>query len=364
MEDFEEQIFSMFSQDDMSDNTLINNNESAYSDNAYEYFEEEKINFSYFKPYIHSAYHELLKIVPGEIVSFNSFDTVTALYCELLSSALCHQINWDYLRKEIKSKVEQDKEWISIEHLQSITPKEINSLLSDYDKPERIDAQGRATIIRQLASDYNDTPRGFLNIFYNDNFEPRNYESIREQLLKSSVFSADPIEKKLQLLMLKISIYKGFSDLSKYCKPTIDYHLIRSFLRRGWVYPVNKHGREFVFSDTFRKERSMAALRKHCSSVVECISKISDVPIGALSVIEWTFGRSVCVEIKPDCELKTDSSVWLIKAFNKCPFYDLCLFKQRQQYKQTVLFQDQNLADSENEAFNIIDAPKYIGNSY
>ncbi len=153
----------------------------------------------------------------------------------------------------------------------------------------------------------------------------RSSDEILNMLNLLKAFSGDPEYKKTQLLLQNLSKYEEFSMLSTYCKPAVDYHIIREFLRRGLVKPTNQKAYEFILNpDVQRKEQTIAALRKVCSDVFYILQWITSYDIRTINTIEWWFGRSVCLKKCPDCELKEDSSQWLRLNFEKCPFYESC----------------------------------------
>jgi adenine-specific DNA glycosylase len=178
------------------------------------------------------------------------------------------------------------------------------------------------------------------------NGELRDENNIINIINDSDVFSNDPEGKKTQLLLQNLSDYKELSGLLNYCKPAIDYHIIRVFLRRGLVRPLNSKAKEFILNPSVqRREQTVAALRKICAEVFENLKWVTSFDIATLNTIEWWIGRSICKKESPDCELESDEGQWLKHYFDRCPYYDSCCAIQNNDYL--------NVAE-----------PNYQGNSY
>jgi hypothetical protein len=170
---------------------------------------------------------------------------------------------------------------------------------------------------------------------------------IIETLKSIPVFSSDPDEKKIQLLLQKISSYNEFKSLEKYCNPAIDYHIIRLFLRRGLITPKTEYARRYIFKVCSGKnENTIGSLRQLCSNTVRNISSLTSLSINTINQIEWWIGRSICIENNPDCNLESNESDWLKPFFQKCPYYEDCY------------------ANKFNTNFLKLNEPKYNGVSY
>ena len=186
-----------------------------------------------------TLYPNLKNIVPSETILFDYADINMLIACETVCAAICHQMNWDFLRNAIFKKAKAQPWYLSAESLSNISNRDVRELLAGYGKPERIRSSERADILRnigRLAVQHG----SFANLFFDENAKLLTEVQIRSNLLESTVFSQDPEEKKLQLLLQKLSNYAPLAELQHYCKPAIDYHLIRCFLRRGLLYPKNK----------------------------------------------------------------------------------------------------------------------------
>ena len=302
-------------------------------------------DFSLDKVSYPEIYNRIVKILPRRNSAFDRLSEENVVACEVICAAICHQINWDFLRRVVYEKTLEDSKWILPLNLAKITSKEMEILLKDYDKPERIRAKERAQLLRTLGKGLFDRGINYRDIFFEGNDE-RTFKDIEAILNSSKAFSKDPESKKTQLLMQNLSTYSGYSFLNKYCKPAIDYHIIREFLRRGIVCPSNQTAIEFIKNPKTRKEQTVAGLRKVCAEAFFSLKWLTEYDIVTLNTVEWWIGRSVCVKENPDCQLLTDDSQWLKPEFLRCPFYESCYARQ-----------------VDNEYLTIVE-PNYQGNSY
>lgn len=320
---------------------------AKYSEDVYNDFTVNRSLIRFHADMLETTYKALSTIVPKEVVQFTKLPIEHAVVCEMICSAICHQMNWDFLRNAVLRKTLSKPNWIEAINLSTIQTKEVEELFDGYDKIERIRAEERAKLLRVLGTTFVDLPRGFNEIFFNEDRNPQVSLAILSKLSLCSIFRNDPVEKKVQLLLQKLSTYKGFEDVGSICKPTIDYHIIRSFLRRGFLVPKTKYAREFVTTDAIRTEQTVGAIRKHCTEIISLLSKITRQSIAAVNNIEWWLGRSVCIEKCPLCDLGTTESEWLFPYFNVCPF--------KKVFCHSLLTGKKNFQYS---------APNYQGNSY
>lgn len=274
-----------------------------------------------------SVYKAVFSVIPLEKIRFDKWNKSKLVLSEVICAGICHQMNWDFLRDSIYKKTDRNPEWLEPSSLQTIEDDDIFDLLKEYGKPERIRASERAAIIREIgrwASTFSSIERVFLD----PSGMLLSEETIKSNLLQCSAFSKDPEEKKLQLLLQKLSDYPFLSQLSDYCHPAIDYHLIRMYFRRGLIYGRTKYAKEYLENPLpERKEETVAAVRHLCSDLVQSLSDYTGLNINSINQIDWHVGRSVCVQGKPDCELQSNDAAWLKEKFTVCPYYDTCVLR-------------------------------------
>ena len=295
-------------------------------------------------------YHKINMILPKNNIKFDSFGLDTLIACEIVCSSICHKINWDFLRKVVYEKTRIDKNWLNPEYLAHISSDEVYELLSEYDKKERIMDKERSAILRDIGKNLANLSCGYKEIFFDfdkDTNKFKNIKEIEDFFFKFKAFSNDPEQKKMQLVFQSLSDFSDFDYLLSFCSPTIDYHLIRLFLRRRIVIAQNQYTHDYVFAtDKARNESTVAALRNVCATSLKKLSSITALDIKSVNRIEWWIGRTVCVNGNPDCELKFKESEWLRPSFSVCPYYDTCHARKF------------------DEKFLEIDEPIYNGKSY
>lgn len=58
-------------------------------------------------------YSIMAKIIPPEKISFDTLPLDSAIAYEIICAAICHKINWDFLRSEILKKTNDKPEWLN-----------------------------------------------------------------------------------------------------------------------------------------------------------------------------------------------------------------------------------------------------------
>lgn len=279
------------------------------------------------------VYPILAKIIPKEQTVFDDLPFQTAIIAEMVCASICHQINWDFLRSAVRTKTNISTNWLSPEYLAAISASEVYEMLSSYSKLERIRENERSRILQDLGlwlGNYNSADQVFLD---SDGLLLER-DVVRSNLLKCNVFSIDPEEKKMQLLLQKLSSFDRLEGLSNYYQPAIDYHLVRVYLRRGLLIAKNKYAIDFVDNfDVARKESTVAAIRQLCSYLLLEISEYTRLNTGIVNQIEWQIGRSVCIQGNPDCFLLSQEAQWVRKRFNVCPFFNTCVARCNEKYR-------------------------------
>lgn len=258
-----------------------------------------------------TVYADILAIIPHEQFNFDHFDLDTAIMCEVVCAAICHQINWDFLREAVLKYTQKNNGHLSACNLTNITDDMVYAMLEGYNKKENIKAKERARMLHSLgkwAERYGQISEVFLDGFN----KLRPIITIKEMLSKCSVFSSDPEEKKMNLLLQKLNLLEPLNGIGKYAKPAIDYHLLRLYLRRGLIYARTKYAYDYISnSEISRKENTVAALRELCSKLLSQIALYAGLDITSVNLVEWHVARSVCDRDNPDCELKGIEAQWL-----------------------------------------------------
>lgn len=267
---------------------------------------------------IHS---DIVSLVPKEKIDFSDFGLERALACEVVCAAICHQINWDFLREKIYTFTANNPEAWAPENLIKFGKKDIHGMLGEYSKPHRIRPKERSRLINNLSLMFADEIRTYKEIFFwGDSFRP----DFMHILTKAEAFSSDPSSKKLQVLIHTLSHLGITSEIDKFAQPAIDYHIMRLYLRRGDVSYVNISGEKYLTEMKRRKVKTILSLRQKVSEALEYMAKLSNLPIPLVNTIEWWVGRSVCKKLHPDCLLESPEGEWLRPTFTTCPFITTC----------------------------------------
>lgn len=272
-------------------------------------------------------YPRLAEIIPREQVIFDSLGQNVLIMSEIVCAAICHQMNWDYLRSALFSKLTEDSNWVLPNRLIHIEEKEVANLFRSYNKPERVRAKERMKILREVG-EWALTFTNISSIFLDSREKLLPKDAVRRNLLLCNTFAMDAEEKKMQLLLQKLSSYEVFNGLSAYCQPAIDYHLIRAYLRRGLLFTKTEYAKGYIMNQsTKRKDSTVAAVRHLCAELMLNICLYTELDVNTINQIEWHIGRSVCIQENPDCNLEESESQWLRPHFSSCPFSSTCAAK-------------------------------------
>lgn len=272
-----------------------------------------------------TIYPSIYSIIPQETVAFSDLGIDYAIMCEIVCSSICHQINWDFLRSSVLEYTIKHPEWLVPCNLASIGADEVMNMIGHYYKPDCVNAEERASILRAIGS-WATYHKNIQTVFLDSDNNLRSSREIQVSLLKCSAFSSDPERKKMNLLLQKLDNIYLLKGIERYAKPAIDYHLLRLYLRRGLLIARTKHANEFINNPSInRKEATIAIVRGHCSKILSQISQFSGLSIASVNLVEWHVARSVCSRECPDCQLKGPNSQWLRPMFNECPFRSTCL---------------------------------------
>ncbi|MBI9084199.1 MAG: DUF362 domain-containing protein [Desulfobacterales bacterium] len=267
----------------------------------------------------------VISLLPPEEVSFHSLGSELAIQCEFIAAAICHQMNWDFIRKRIKGWAYKDAQFLTFKNLNTISKRDIEVLFQGYHKPERIKSEERAKMLRGLSS--------YMLKHGNSLFEllnqlPRKIETengLMSFLRKTPVFSDDPEMKKAQVFIHSILRERlwEFLDDNK-VQPAIDYHIMRLYIRRGNIWPRTKNGELYLKQNIRRYSKTTVALRTLVADALKSIAGFHNLKIVDVNSAEWWVGRSVCKRDYPDCDLLNSESEWLKKCFTQCPYKPDC----------------------------------------
>jgi hypothetical protein len=227
----------------------------------------------------------------------------TQLVFKLSVIAICHQINWDFLQDRLAEKLLVYQNEDLINKIANISSREIQKWLNDYSRPERIRAQERARLLRDIGRTLQEKWRNkALTIYESCDGYIEGTNGFLKLLESFLAFSEDPLRKKSQLLiheLVKERIFT-FNDLEN-ISPAIDYHIIRLYLRSGKVMPLHRPILELLKGHPRPRARLVRLLRSTISDALRISAGYSGLTIPDVNYIEWQIGRNVCLNKNPLC---------------------------------------------------------------
>ena len=267
----------------------------------------------------------VVNLVPTEVVTFDGLGRERTLAGEVICSAICHQMNWDFLRAAVERAFSQGASWWLPDQIGCVSPRAIEELLQGYSRPERIRARQRAEMIRSLAVLFREDRTSYCAVFPEELDGPDVRTGFIAALECCRVYSEDHERKKLQVLLHRLAGSGLVGGLDQLCRPAIDYHIMRLYIRRGEVVPRSAIGKEYIHGARTRKAVTVTTLRGTVSRALKVVSDCSGLSLPATNTIEWWIGRSVCTRTNPDCHLRLERSRWLRPHFDRCPFAGNCV---------------------------------------
>jgi uncharacterized protein (DUF362 family) len=267
----------------------------------------------------------IVEVMPKEKVDFSDLGKPLAAQCELIAAAICHQMNWDFLRRRIKEETIQNPGLWEIGRIKAITPKEIEKLLTGYSKTERIRARERANMLNSLSALSPNGDCSFIDLLNEVGMDLAGPNGLLSLLRRARVFSEDPEMKKAYVLVHSFYRSNLWSCNDEFnIRPAIDYHIMRLYIRRGNICARTKDGVRYLKESVKRRPSTTSALRALVAEAMKAVANFSGKSIVDVNGAEWWVGRTVCSRQAPDCDLKGDDSAWLRDRFSKCPYKDTC----------------------------------------
>lgn len=279
------------------------------------------------------VYPAVFSVLPKERVTFEDFDLDTRIMSEVVCAAICHQINWDFLREELLKYTEKNPAWLLPSNLAAIKANAIGAMLGSYHKAENVKADERAKILHSVGN-WAGQYEAISDVFLDDGGKLKPKDEILQSLLACTAFSSDPEEKKMNLLLQKLETILALQGIGNYAKPAIDYHLLRFYLRRGLLFARTQKATDYVSNpDVERKESTVAGVRELVSQLLVQTARYTVMDIISVNLVDWHVARSVCTRECPDCNLSGQEAQWLKPLFERCPFYTTCMAKYHQSDK-------------------------------
>jgi hypothetical protein len=249
----------------------------------------------------------------------------TQLLYRICLSAICHQINWDYLALHLDQMFQRKR--IDAAVLSTISARDIQASLKDYHRPERVRAPERAALLRNvgevICNRYSGDATRLLTESASKLYGENGFMSRLDDFI---AFNEDPLRKKANVLVHDI-VRDGvarFSDESKIA-PAIDYHIIRLYLRTGRVVPLHRSTMDMLKSDSAPRPRLVKLLRESVSEALSLTSLYAKLTIPEVNGLEWQIARDICDRTQPHCTGPQKSSApSFLTNQGSCPNVSFC----------------------------------------
>jgi len=249
-----------------------------------------------------------------------------------IATAICHQINWDFLLSSLKNIQENQPEKFTPEYLSSISNEELHEWLKDYSKPWRLKIEKRAEFVRDCSENLIRFFDGrVMNLISQSNGFIEGKDGLYNLLSKFKAYSEDPLKKKSSVLIRFLNDYGliKIKDPENYLVP-IDYHVARVNLRNGRIVVNDEELRNKLTNGIGVEPKEDIEIR---SAVIEAYKIISEIVGSKLMFtdFDWCIGRDCCDIDNPCCEENscqikncTPLSRLEFTCKKKCPFDGVC----------------------------------------
>jgi len=219
--------------------------------------------------------------------------------------SICHQMNWDYLEASIEKLFNGCTTSLEItDKAMNVTADELSILFSDFPETERIRAKERSFILNTTATELTKLYGGCVNILLNESqFHLHGQKGLYENLDQFVEFRKDPLRKKSNVLVHEMMRNGSIPFVDpEYARPAIDYHIIRSYIRTGRVFPTNDQVVDILRShQASSRIRFITEARLATSKAVQLVADYAKISVAELNYIEWMIARTRCLRNNPIC---------------------------------------------------------------
>ena len=275
--------------------------------------EQYQINKEQTNKYIISfpeIYREFMNF-GGEI--YHDTDLSVRIKKLMYACAICNNMNWDFLCHTAIPALFEITDGFSSNNVCQLTESQFEEIFEEYPKKHKIEAKNRINMLVRLSNYLSaDDPHRIEKIVAATTLSG---ESGLFALINTlPVFSDDPLHKKGNLLaqiLLREGIIKVSDEYNM--EPSIDYHVIRFFLRTGMIDVSETNTRNRLKSSGEFTLEEVTELRKQIANCMKIVFNESGISIAKQGFIAWTIGRDYCRNEGANC------------ATNKyCPIYRIC----------------------------------------
>jgi len=218
---------------------------------------------------------------------------------------ICHQINWNFLMKELdKIRVKTPSKFIP-EYLSKISHKELTTWLLAYPRRVRLDNKmKRARLVRNMSRLLLEKYEGkILNLVNKSSNKMEGKNGMYALLAETIAYGEDPLRKKATVFIDLAEEWGliNFSDWENYIPP-IDYHIARILLRSGVVKVLNKRLLLRLMRCQPVTKKEDLAIRQACIETIILMAGKEAKKRKKIQGILWALGRDCCHEKIPNCE--------------------------------------------------------------
>ncbi|MCS3687526.1 hypothetical protein ABIF07_005446 [Bradyrhizobium elkanii] len=243
----------------------------------------------------------------------------------LCLSAICHQINWDFLSARLSDAFSADQ--TDAKALREVSARDVQQWLNGYARPERIRASERAALVRDIGNVLVESYEGSADRLLGESRGLLNGATgLLSRLDAFVAFREDPLRKKSNVLVHDI-VRDGvarFEDENEIL-PAIDYHIMRLYLRTGRVAPLHRSTMDLFKGDSAPRPRLVKLLREAVSRALTLTALYSKLSVPAVNGLEWEIGRSICERGRPRCLGPVDETTPAhLMQTGQCPNVGFC----------------------------------------
>lgn len=251
---------------------------------------------------------------------FSDLDTKVRVKKLFFACAICNNMNWDFLCQTAIPQLFEITHGFEYSEVCLLDTKTFENVFSDYPKKHKIEAINRIEMLKKLSNYTSFTNKKvFDDILHADTLSGE--KGLSNIINSIPVFEDDPLHKKGNLL-IQILLREGIVDVKDEInvEPSIDYHVIRFFLRYGFFELDEKIIRRLSGGESFSLEET-TLLRQ---SIADCMKELSrhGISIAKMGFIAWSIGRTYCRVEYAACERN-----------EYCPVSNECCGKNNQIYR-------------------------------
>ena len=247
------------------------------------------------------------------------------LLFKIALSAICHQINWDFLTERLSPLFDEGR--LVARVLSTTTARDVDAWLAGYHRPERTRAKERAALLRNIGTIIVQEFEGKAeNLLKGSGRRLYGPDGFMERIDRFQAFGEDPLRKKSNVLVHEIvrDGIANFDDATQIA-PAIDYHIMRLYLRSGRVLPLHSETLDLLKKDSVPRPRLVKLLRETVSDAVSLTALYAGMSIPEVNSLEWQIGRDVCERSRPNC---SGGNVSIAERFglagDGCPYASFC----------------------------------------